>query len=105
MEHLVYELETTAGAAPRRAPVVVGVVASGNLEVLVEPGPNPGRCRAEIRTSATGFGEVWQAVLADFAAAHAVGGLLLSVNDGGATPAVVTLRLGQAIEEYAGRTS
>jgi malonate decarboxylase delta subunit len=105
MEHLVYELETTAGPAPRRPPVVVGVVASGNLEVLVEPGLRPDRCRAEIWTSAAGFGEIWQAVLADFAAGHAVAGLTLSVNDGGATPAVVTLRLGQAIEEYVGRRS
>jgi malonate decarboxylase delta subunit len=101
MEHLVYELETKAGAAPRRPPVVVGVVASGNLEVLVEPGQRPERCRVEIDTSATGFGAIWEAVLADFAAGHPVGGLSLSVNDGGATPAVVTLRLGQALEAYA----
>ena len=101
MEHLVYELETQARAAPRRPPVVVGVVASGNLEVLVEPGQRPGRCRVEIHTSATGFGAIWEALLADFAAAHPLGGLGLSVNDGGATPAVVTLRLGQALEAYA----
>jgi malonate decarboxylase delta subunit len=102
MEHLVFELNRTAGPAPRRAPVVVGVVASGNLEVLVEAGPFPDRCRAEIQTSATGFGAIWSAVLADFAARHPVAGLSLSINDGGATPAVVALRLGQAIEEYAG---
>jgi malonate decarboxylase delta subunit len=103
MERLVYELGTTGGAAPRRAPVVVGVVASGNLEVLVEPGPSPDRCHAEIQTSAAGFGAIWQALLADFAAGNPVGGLSLSVNDGGATPAVVALRLAQALEEYSGR--
>lgn len=103
MEHLVYELEKTPGAAPRRAAVVVGVVASGNLEVLVEAGPFPDRCRAEIHTSATGFGAIWSAVLADFAARYPVAGLSLAVNDGGATPAVVALRLGQAIEEYVGQ--
>ena len=58
MEHLVYELGTTAGAAPRRPPVVVGVVASGNLEVLVEPWSQPDRCHAEIHTSAAGFGAI-----------------------------------------------
>ena len=40
-------------------------------------------------------------MLSDFAALHPVAGLSLSVNDAGATPAVVTLRLGQALEEYA----
>jgi malonate decarboxylase delta subunit len=104
MEHLVFELERTAGPAPRRSAVVVGVVASGNLEVMVETGPSPDRCRAEIRTTATGFGAIWSAVLDDFAARYPVAGLSLSINDGGATPAVVALRLGQAIEEYAGRT-
>jgi len=101
MEHLVYELGTTAGAAPRRPPVVVGVVASGNLEVLVEPGLRPDGCTAEVHTSAAGFGPIWEALLSDFAALHPVAGLHLSVNDAGATPAVVTLRLGQALEEYA----
>jgi malonate decarboxylase delta subunit len=103
VEDLVFDLEASAGAAPRREPVVVGVVASGNLEVLVEPGTDPGRCHAEIHTSARGFGAIWEAVLSDFAALHPVAGLRLSVNDGGATPAVVALRLAQAIEEYAGR--
>jgi malonate decarboxylase delta subunit len=39
-------------------------------------------------------------VLRDFAARHPVAGLSLSVNDAGATPAVVMLRLAQAVEEY-----
>lgn len=42
-------------------------------------------------------------MLADFAARYPVAGLSLAVNDGGATPAVVALRLGQAIEEYVGQ--
>jgi malonate decarboxylase delta subunit len=103
MERLTFELETTSGPAPRRAPVVVGVVASGNLEVLVEAGSAPDRCLAEVQTSATGFGAIWSAVLADFAARHPMAGLSLAINDGGATPAVVVLRLGQALEEYAGQ--
>jgi malonate decarboxylase delta subunit len=100
MERLAFELESRAAPAARRPPVVVGVVASGNLEVLVEPGAAPGRCRVEVATSAQGFGEIWAAVLRDFAARHAVAGLSMSVNDAGATPAVVTLRLAQAVEEY-----
>jgi malonate decarboxylase delta subunit len=102
MERLVFDLDSAAppGAAARRPPVLVGVVASGNLEVLVEPGRAAGRCHVEVMTSADGFREIWEAVLADFAARRAVAGLSLSVNDAGATPAVVSLRLDQAVEEY-----
>ena len=100
MERLAFDLESAGRPPPRRPPVVVGVVASGNLEVLVEPGAEPGRCHVEIATSVQGFGEIWSAVLEEFAARHPVAGLSLSVNDAGATPAVVTLRLAQAVEEY-----
>jgi malonate decarboxylase delta subunit len=102
MERLVFDLESARSPAARRAPVVVGVVASGNLEVLVEPGAEERRCHVEVSTSAEGFREIWEAVLQDFAARRPVAGLALSVNDAGATPAVVTLRLDQAVEEYGG---
>ena len=52
-------------ALPPFAPALVGVVASGNLEVLVEPAPGTG-CRIDIDTSARGFGAIWEAVLRDF---------------------------------------
>jgi malonate decarboxylase delta subunit len=100
MERLAFDLEAAGTAAPRRPPVVVGAVASGNLEVLVEPGGPAGVCHVEIATSARGFGAIWEAVLHEFIARHPVAGLSLSVNDAGATPAVVTLRLAQAVEEY-----
>src|SRR5512133_2914072 len=105
MERLVFDLESapaTGAHLSRRAPVLVGVVASGNLEVLVEPG-RAGRCHVEIATSADGFREIWEGLLRDFAARRAVAGLSLSVNDAGATPAVVTLRLDQAVEEFLGQ--
>lgn len=79
-----------------------GVVSSGNLEVLVEAGEPSHVCRVEVNTSAVGFRDIWQAVLADFAASHAAGGLSLAINDAGATPAVVGLRLAQAFETSTG---
>jgi malonate decarboxylase delta subunit len=103
VERLVFELESAPAPEGRRPPVVVGVVASGNLEVLVEAGAAPERCRVEVATSAAGFREIWEAVLRDFAARRPVGGLALSVNDAGATPAVVGLRLDQAVEEFQGQ--
>lgn len=80
--------------------VLCGVVSSGNLEVLVEPTPVADVCEIEVNTSAHGFRDIWEAVLADFVDRHAVGGLRLSINDAGATPAVVSLRLDQAFETY-----
>jgi malonate decarboxylase delta subunit len=102
MERLRFELECEQGEAAIAAPVVVGVVGSGNLEVLVEPGGPAGRCRVEVATSVRGFDDTWRAVLTDFVARHRPSGLVLSVNDAGATPAVVSLRLDQAIREFRG---
>lgn len=89
---------TTAGAA-----IVVGVVSSGNLEIMVEPKPLKGACHVEVNTSATGFGKIWEAVLGDFFERYQPGNVRISINDVGATPAVVTLRLDQAMEEFTGR--
>lgn len=87
-------------AADGGKPALCGVVSSGNLEVLVEPGADAQACSVEVNTSAHGFREIWEAVLADFAARNPVGGLHLSINDAGATPAVVGLRLDQAFETF-----
>ena len=86
-------------------PCIVGVVASGNLEVMIEPAQTPDVCTIEISTAANGFGEVWRAVMADFFERHPVGGIRISINDAGATPAIVALRLDQAIEEFTGPDS
>jgi len=86
---------------PPFAPTLVGVVASGNLEVLVESSPGTG-CRIDVDTSARGFGPIWEAVLRDFHARHGLGGLVVSIHDMGATPAVVSLRLDQAVSGILG---
>jgi malonate decarboxylase delta subunit len=80
------------------APVLVGVVGSGNLEVMLEPSGDD-HCAVRVETSARGFGPIWQAVADDFFARHPLGGLRVSINDMGATPAVVSLRLDQAVAE------
>ena len=94
MESLSYEFAGSQAVAPF-APVLVGVVGSGNLEVLLEPAAGD-RCRVAVTTSARGFGAIWQAVIADFHALHGLAGVMVSINDMGATPAVVSLRLDQA---------
>ncbi|MDD2810390.1 malonate decarboxylase acyl carrier protein [Rhodoferax sp.] len=76
-------------------PILVGVVGSGNLEVLLEPLAGT-TCTLDITTSARGFGAIWQAVAEDFQDRHGLAGVAASINDMGATPAVVSLRLDQA---------
>jgi malonate decarboxylase delta subunit len=83
------------------APVLVGVVGSGNLEVLLEAVPGAD-CTLRVETSARGFGAIWQAVASDFHQRHPLGGVRVSINDMGATPAVVSLRLDQALAEISG---
>jgi len=94
MESLRYEFAGTRRVAGF-APVLVGVVGSGNLEVLLEPA-DAAVSRYSVETSARGFGTIWEAVLRDFQQRHGFQGLQVSINDMGATPAVVSLRLDQA---------
>jgi malonate decarboxylase delta subunit len=99
MERLQYRF-TGGRPLPRREPRLVGVVGSGNLEVLIESAPQAGACTVEINTAAHGFGDIWQAVVADFFARHPLGDVRISINDNGATPAIVGLRLDQAVAEF-----
>ena len=74
----------------------VGVVGSGDLEVLLDPADGD-EASVRIRTSVDGFKTKWQAVLDRFfgqydAAVH------IEINDAGATPGAVFLRLQQAVE-------
>jgi len=102
VESLEYVLEGTQPVGSF-APVLVGVVGSGNLEVLLEPRAGTG-CRFEVETSARGFGEIWAAVVRDFHERHPLAGLQVSIHDMGATPAVVSLRLAQAVAALPGGT-
>jgi malonate decarboxylase delta subunit len=97
MEHLNYRFTARERASGATQHAVVGVVASGNLEVLVERLLADDTCEIEIHTAALGFGEIWAAVVADFVERSATGGLRVSVNDGGARPDTVSLRLAQAL--------
>lgn len=101
METLVFDYHDGAPApAAPLPPVLVGVVGSGNLEILVEPADLSGGTRIEVVTAAVGFRPIWQAVMDDFIVRHRPCNLRLSINDVGATPAVVSLRLDQAMEAF-----
>ena len=95
METLHFHHATTRPLSGSRKSALTGVVASGNLEVLLERDCPPGECRFAIDTAIAGYGEVWAAVVADFVARRQPGGLTITINDGGARPDTVSLRLAQ----------
>jgi len=88
-----------------RSPCLCGVVGSGNLEVLIKKGTTSDQCQVRVNTSTRGFGDIWHAVVEQFAEENAVGGTQIYINDMGATPAVVTLRLSQGLAMYLGEAS
>jgi len=78
----------------------VGHVMSGDLEILAERLPDKADVtRIHVTTSAIGFGKVWQMVIDEFMATQRVHGCEIWINDDGATPAVVKLRLSQLVRE------
>ena len=97
MEKLSFKLDAPNSAGGTRAQAIVGVVASGNLEVLLERTSPADVCTIDVATAAHGFGAVWEAVVRDFVTRRAAGGLRISINDGGARPDTVALRLAQGV--------
>ncbi|WP_336487328.1 malonate decarboxylase acyl carrier protein [Methylobacterium nigriterrae] len=93
MEKLTFRHTTKKPLAGAKPQAITGVVASGNLEVLLERALPPDACTVEVETPIHGYGDVWEAVVADFVARAQPGGLRITVNDGGARPDTVSLRL------------
>lgn len=97
MQTLTYEFPASRAASHA---VHVGVVASGDLEILLQPpdGSESGDSVAvRVRTSVNGFDTVWHDVLERFFSRLPLAGRW-ELNDFGATPGVVNLRLRQAAE-------
>lgn len=92
MERITLEYPAGAPAAGRAA---VGVVASGDLEVLLEPNA-AGHTRIAITTSVKGMGRTWAAVLERVLTAKTLPAAKIEINDFGATPGVVRMRVEQA---------
>jgi len=79
---------------PRR--VHIGVVGSGDLEVLLDPSPDA-QAHVLVNTSVAGFRAAWKNVLDRFFTRFQ-GAASIEINDFGATPGTVMLRLEQAAE-------
>lgn len=93
-------MERLSFTYPAREPVArrvhIGVVGSGDLEVLLEPSADE-NAHVAVTTSVDGFGTVWKHVLDRFFTRFE-GAAAIEINDFGATPGVVLLRLEQAAE-------
>jgi malonate decarboxylase delta subunit len=100
MENLRYEYPATR-PVPQRAHV--GVVGSGDLEILLSPSEKD-HAEVVIRTSVDGYEHVWKSVLDRFFSRYD-GAAKLELNDFGATPGVVMLRLAEAVEASEGDAS
>lgn len=100
MQTLTYRFPAREAATH---PIHVGVVASGDLEILLEPlspGDDDDGVVVRVRTSVDGFDTVWHDVLERFFTRTPLAGRW-ELNDFGATPGVVNLRLRQASEAAA----
>lgn len=100
MQTLNYQFPASAVADHA---VHIGVVASGDLEILLEPPPvddPPDSVVVRVRTSVNGFDTIWHDVLERFFTRTPLAGRW-ELNDFGATPGVVNLRLRQASEAAA----
>jgi len=95
METIV--LEFPAGQ-PVQGRALAGVVASGDLEVLLEAN-TAHRTVVSVTTSIDGKGRLWQAVLERIFGDGSLPAAKLEINDSGATPGVVQMRIGQVFEQ------
>jgi malonate decarboxylase delta subunit len=94
MERLEFEYPSATRKVAKKAHI--GVVGSGDMEVLMEPSKT-GKAKVSVLTSVNGFGSSWQAVL-DRLFSKYDGAVDIYINDAGATPGSVQLRLEQAVE-------
>ncbi|MCC7568858.1 MAG: malonate decarboxylase acyl carrier protein [Candidatus Methanofastidiosa archaeon] len=81
----------------------VGVVSSGDLEVLIEKGnAYEGKAVIRVMTTVLGFDSVWETVLKRIVETTGLSSVKVSINDNAATPAVVKRRMQQAIANGGG---
>lgn len=94
MEQLTFDYPSAKRRVTKKAHV--GIVGSGDMEVLMQPSES-GAAHVSVQTSVNGFGQSWKAVMDRFFTRYD-GAVRIHINDAGATPGTVMLRLEQAAE-------
>ncbi len=97
MENMRYEYPATRTITKRAH---VGVVGSGDLEVLLSPSQTA-NTEVIVHTSVDGYGHVWKSLLDRFFQRYD-SAAKIELNDFGATPGVVMLYLAEAVEASEG---
>ena len=95
MQSLTFKYTAKHRLSGAKKNAIIGVVASGDLEVLLERVLPGAACEVEVATPLGGYDDVWEAVVAEFVERSSPGGLRISINDGGARADTVFLRLMQ----------
>ena len=99
MEKMQYEF---SAGAPVNGRVGVGVVGSGDLEVLIDAPDTlatKGQTTLHVTTSVDGMARVWTSLMERIFTDATLPAMHIEINDFGATPGVVRLRIEQAFEE------
>lgn len=95
MEILDFEFKAGEPVTER---CLVGCVGSGDLEVLMEPNTS-GTLRVRVTTSVDGSRARWTSLFERMFSETLYPAMKLEINDFGATPGVVRLRIEQGLEE------
>jgi len=96
---LTFSVKSDADGTALPTPVHLGVVGSGDMEVLMEPKAQDGAVSVKIVTPVSGFDDLWKRVVQTFVSQSGLANVHMDINDNNATPAVVLLRLRQALAE------
>jgi malonate decarboxylase delta subunit len=94
MEQLRFDYPSAKRRVSKRAHV--GIAGSGDMEILMQPS-EAGTAHVSVQTSVNGFSQSWKAVMDRFFSRYD-GAVRIHINDAGATPGTVLLRLQQAAE-------
>jgi malonate decarboxylase acyl carrier protein len=93
MQELKFAFPSTVS---RKGRAHVGIVASGDLEVLMTASTGA-QTDISVITSVDGYAAIWDATLERFCSRNPVA-LRVNINDFGATPGMVLLRMQQALD-------
>jgi len=99
LHEMNFELTSENPVSIKKEWAHIGVVGSGDLEVLMEKKDYKGAVKAKVVTPVVGFDFIWKKMLENFITKNKLGDVLIEINDNNATPIVVSLRLAQALAE------
>jgi len=99
LETIEFTVVGSGAAVPLVGRAHYGVVGSGDLEVLLEPKAAEAAVSVRIVTPVKGFDTLWKRVVEHFVAETGLAGASIEINDNNASPAIVALRLRQALVE------